>query len=295
MIYLGLSILLNAYIGIAFILFKKCKVDLFQTIVYNYAVCVITGCMVLGYFPIQSHSLYEAYFPWAILMGGLFIAVFSLLAISSVRVGVTITQTANKLSLIIPVLFSYVLYHEEISILKFSGILVAILAIVFVTNQLKEDGNSKVSLSDYILPLSIFIGSGFIDAMTKYVQQAFLQSEEISNAYLISGFFSAFVIGCIFLLLMYIRGKKKFEAKNLLAAIALGVPNYFSIYFLVKALQDHSLSSSAIIPINNIGVLFVVSLFGIFLFKEKLTKINYAGLALTIFAIVLIFFGDGSN
>jgi len=70
------------------------------------------------------------------------------------------------------------------------------------------------------------------------------------------------------------------------------VPNYFSIYYLVKALQSNALSSSAIIPINNITVLFAVSLFGIFVFKEKLSKLNYIGLILTIMAILLIFAGD---
>lgn len=295
MIYLGLSILLNAYIGIAFILFKRFKVDLFQTIVFNYAVCVITGSCLLGYFPIQSSSLQQAYFPWAMGMGAMFIGIFSLIAISSVRVGITITQTANKLSLIIPVLFSFFFFHENISIIKIIGICSALLAVILITHTKQSSKNSKSNLAIYILPLSIFIGSGLLDAITKYVQQVYLTNEDVSNVYLISGFFSAFVIGILLLLLMFLKGEKIFQFKNILAAVCLGVPNYFSIYFLVKALQDDTLSSSAIIPINNIGVLFVVCLFGIFIFKERLSKINYAGLALTILAIMLIFLGDRTN
>jgi drug/metabolite transporter (DMT)-like permease len=90
----------------------------------------------------------------------------------------------------------------------------------------------------------------------------------------------------------YITSKRVFNIQNLLAGIVLGVPNYFSIYYLIKALQSNSLSSSATIPINNIGVLFVVSMFGIFIFKEKLNKANYIGLLFTLLAILLIFFGD---
>jgi multidrug transporter EmrE-like cation transporter len=91
---------------------------------------------------------------------------------------------------------------------------------------------------------------------------------------------------------LLLTGRKKFNIRNVIAGICLGVPNYFSIYFLVKALQSPAMSSSATIPINNIGVLLVVSLFGIMVFKEKLSKKNYMGLGLTLLAIFLIYLGD---
>jgi len=47
-----------------------------------------------------------------------------------------------------------------------------------------------------------------------------------------------------------------------------------------------------VIPINNIGVLFVVSLVGIFIFKEKLIPMNYWGLFVSLLAILLIILGD---
>ena len=225
-------------------------------------------------------------------MGILFISVFNLIGISSVKVGITITQTSNKLSLIIPVIFSYFLYHEKILPIKLIGILLALVAVILVSSKSKTLPNKKISGWEYALPITLFISSGIIDSLTKYVQNRFLTSAEISNSYLISGFFVAFLIGAVALIYLYISKKKTFQFKNLVAGIILGIPNYFSIYFLVKALQSDSLSSSAIIPINNIGVLFVVSAFGIFVFKEKLSKANYLGLAFTLLAIILIFLGD---
>jgi hypothetical protein len=41
MLYLFLSILLNAYLGILFAYFKKYKIDIFQAIVFNYGICVL--------------------------------------------------------------------------------------------------------------------------------------------------------------------------------------------------------------------------------------------------------------
>jgi len=292
MLYLLLSILLNAYLGILFAYFKKYKIDIFQAIVFNYGICVLTGSIFLGTFPVQPHILAEPYFRWALAMGFLFISVFNLIGISSVKVGITITQTSNKLSFVIPVLFSYFLYQEQITPIKIAGIAAALIAVLLVSTKPKETKDNPTTHWEYALPFVLFVSSGIIDTLTKYVEHTFLISEAISNTYLITGFLTAFLIGISVLGYLFLTGKRTFHYRNLLAGIVLGVPNYFSIYYLVKALQSKALSSSAIIPINNITVLFVVSLFGIFVFNEKLSKLNYIGLILTIMAILLIFAGD---
>jgi drug/metabolite transporter (DMT)-like permease len=292
MLYLFLSILLNAYLGILFAYFKKYKIDIFQAIVFNYGICVLTGSIFLGTFPVQPHILAEPYFRWALAMGFLFISVFNLIGISSVKVGITITQTSNKLSFVIPVLFSYFLYQEQITPIKIAGIAAALIAVLLVSTKPKETKDNPTTHWEYALPFVLFVSSGIIDTLTKYVEHTFLTSEAISNTYLITGFLTAFLIGISVLGYLFLTGKRTFHYRNLLAGIVLGVPNYFSIYYLVKALQSKALSSSTIIPINNITVLFVVSLFGIFVFNEKLSKLNYIGLILTIMAILLIFAGD---
>ena len=292
MIYLFLSILLSTFLGVIFVYFNKHKIDIFQAIVFNYWVCVITGSLVLGNFPIHTNSIQTDWFKMSIIMGVLFISVFNLIGISSVLVGATITQTANKLSLTIPVVVSYFLYHENISLLKMIGILLALIAVILTMSKKSSVEKKKIPLWEFSLPIVLFVSSGVVDSITKYVQNKYLISEAISKSYIIAGFMVAAIIGSVILLFLYITGRKKFEFKNVLAGIILGVPNYFSIYYLIKALQNKSMNSSATIPINNIGVLFLVSIFGIFIFKEKLTRLNYIGLGLTLLAILFIFLGD---
>ena len=292
MIYLFLSILLSTFLGVIFVYFNKHKIDIFQAIVYNYWICVITGSLVLGNFPIHANSIQTDWFKMSIIMGVLFIIVFNLIGISSVLVGATITQTANKLSLTIPVVVSYFLYHENISLLKMIGILLALIAVILTMSKKSTGEKKKIPLWEFSLPIVLFVSSGVVDSITKYVQNKYLISEAISKSYIIAGFMVAAIIGSVILLFLYITGRKKFEFKNVLAGIVLGVPNYFSIYYLIKALQNKSMNSSATIPINNIGVLFLVSIFGIFIFKEKLTRLNYIGLGLTLLAILFIFLGD---
>ena len=292
MIYLFLSILLSTFLGVIFVYFNKHKIDIFQAIVFNYWVCVITGSLVLGNFPIHTNSVQTDWFKMSIIMGVLFISVFNLIGISSVLVGATITQTANKLSLTIPVVVSYFLYHENISLLKMIGILLALIAVILTMSKKSSGEKKKIPLWEFSLPIVLFVSSGVVDSITKYVQNKYLISEAISKSYIIAGFMVAATIGSVILFFLYITGRKKFEFKNVLAGIILGVPNYFSIYYLIKALQNKSMNSSATIPINNIGVLFLVSIFGIFIFKEKLTRLNYIGLGLTLLAILFIFLGD---
>lgn len=291
MIYLILSILLNAYLGIAFVIFNKKNIDLYQAIVFNYWVCVLTGSVVLGHFPIDGEAIQAPWFKWSIAMGFLFITVFNIIAISSIKAGVTITQTANKLSLVIPVILAYFLYKDQMSLVKVIGIAIALIAVYFVVKKDRES-ETKSNSKELMLPVILFFGSGIIDSLTTYVEKTFLTSNEISNTYLISGFFTAGCFGAVFLGILFLQKKKKFELKNLIAGVVLGIPNYFSIYYLVKALQSPMLSSSATIPINNVGVLLVVSLVGIFFFKEKLNRQNYLGIALTLLAILLIYIGD---
>jgi len=66
----------------------------------------------------------------------------------------------------------------------------------------------------------------------------------------------------VIFLLQIFQGSFKFQFKNLIGGIVLGIANYFSIYFLVKAIGYKGLESSTFFIVNNVGVLFVTSLLG---------------------------------
>jgi drug/metabolite transporter (DMT)-like permease len=291
MLFLLLSVLISSYLGIIFTLFKRVGIDSFQAIVFNYITCVITGSLYAGGFPLSEQTFAEPWFPWAMVMGSMFIATFSLIAISSLTVGVTITQTANKLSLVIPVGISFWVYHEPVLPLKIAGIVVALIAVLLLSYTPKKS-ESNTNILHVLLPLILFLSSGFIDSLTTFVQRSYIHTEAIANAYLIAGFLAAGIWGSLVLSYQYATHQRQFAWRNIVGGIVLGVPNYFSIYFLIKALENPSLNSSAIIPINNIGILLVVSLCGIFFFKEKLKPIHFVGLLLAGLSIALIYGAD---
>ncbi len=293
MIYLLGSIVLSSYLTLAFKFCEKYTVDVFQAIVFNYIFCVITGSIVNGSLPVAMLSFSDTWVQWGYAMGVLFIGLFNLIGITTQKNGVAVATVANKLSLAIPVLLAVYLYGEVVMGIKLLGIGVAMLAVALTCYQPAKNNEVKGIKSgglQYLLPVVLFVGSGLLDSVINHVQKNYI-TDENSNAFLITGFSSAACIGSVILLIQLFSGKKKFSFANLLAGILIGIPNYFSIWFLIKFLKTSSWQSSAKIPVNNMGIVLFSSVVAWLLFKEKLSLINWAGILLSIAAIALIAFG----
>jgi drug/metabolite transporter (DMT)-like permease len=293
MYFLAGSIILSSYLTLAFKVCERYRISVFQAIVFNYLTCVITGSIVNGAFPFTAANLHSNWMGWALVMGLLFIILFNIIGFTAQKIGVAVASVANKLSLVIPFLFSIYLYHEKATWLKIAGIAVALLAVVLTCYPAKKEDNTQAKKTGRLLlvmPIILFFGSGLLDTLIKYTEQTYL-NENNKNAYLITCFATACSIGFIILLLQLARKKTIFQPKAILAGILIGIPNYFSIWCLVKVLSNYSGNSSAIIPINNMGIVLFSSVMAWLLFKEKLSAINWLGIALAIGAIALIAFG----
>ncbi len=226
-------------------------------------------------------------------MGCMFISIFNVIGITTQKIGVAVASVANKLSLVIPFVFSIWLYSEEVTALKLTGIAIAMVSVVLTCWQERKyaDGLHRTKNTTLILlPAVVFFGSGLLDAMVKYVEQTYL-NENNNNAYLIASFATAAAIGFIILIALVASRKIKFDKRSIIAGIAIGIPNYFSIWCLVKVLKQNAGNSSAIIPINNMGIVLFSAVAAWFLFKEKLSAINLVGILLAVGAIALIAFG----
>ena len=291
MIWLLLSILLNTYIGIVFKVFHRFGISNLQGIVANYFICVITGSIFLGHSPFIAQYLHKDYVPFAILQGLFFFVVFYLISKSTMALGVSATQVSNKLSLVIPVVMAYFLFGDSISFFKIIGVLMAGIA-VYLASQKADEQNVVHAKNTLILPILIFLGSGFLDTLTTYIQHQYFHAPEDSSVYIIFCFASGAFFSSIYLLWQLSKQEEKWSYTSIAGGIVLGIPNFFSIYAFIKALGANVLQTSALVPVNNIAVVFASAVCAILFFHEKLNKKNYLGLAFALFAIVLIIFGD---
>lgn len=293
MFFLIGSIILTSWLTLSFKIVERFNIPVFQAIVFNYITCVITGSFVNGAFPIGSDTINQSWFKWSLLMGLMFVSIFNLMGVTTQKMGVAISSVANKLSLVIPFLFSIYLYNEETTVLKITGVVVALLAVIltcFPSSAGTEPSGKPFHLSNLLLPVILFFSSGLLDTLIKYVETSELNDGN-KNAYLITSFAVAAALGSVTLLFLLFTGKMKFDIRSIAAGIMIGVPNYFSIWCLVRVLKDYEGNSSAIFPINNMGIVLFSTVVAWIIFKEKLSAVNWIGILLSVAAIALIAFG----
>ncbi|MCB0755901.1 MAG: EamA/RhaT family transporter [Flavobacteriales bacterium] len=284
MIPLLLSILSSSVLMVIFKYFTRFEVKTFQAITVNYFVAATLG-FVLSPIHFEPLLMIEAnWFASALIIGCVFIAMFYIMAVSSQTVGVAITSVANKMSLVIPVVAGVILYQESLAGFKLIGVITALVAVALVTYP---NTKLKIEKKHLILPLIIFLGSGFLDTIFKFVETHQIKSDEI-EMFSASLFLMAALVGSSVLLYSRIVHKSTLETKSIVAGFALGIPNYFSIHFLLMTLNLPNMESTLVFPINNTGIVLLSTLLAIVLFSEKLTKLNWSGIALAILSIALI-------
>jgi len=285
LIYLLLSILASTIIFINFKLFERFNINILQAIVVNYCIAFMTGILAYEGTITISQLPNLNWFYYSLVLGALFIIVFNLMAITTQRSGLSAVSVATKMSVVIPVLFGLIYYNESLGATKLIGIGIALIA-VYLTSKKSNQGIS-INRKLILLPILVFVGSGIIDTSLKFLEDTYVANNDVPLFSAII-FLAAAIIGFIIIIIQVIKGSLKFEIKNVIAGICLGVPNYFSIYYLVKALRSDILESSGIFAINNVSIVMLSTFAGIFLFKEKLIRKNWIGIALAILSIILI-------
>lgn len=284
MLDLALSVLFSSLIFVIFKLFSVYKVETLYAIIANYVVACTAGLLLYS----GEISIVEIpkkpWFLGTFALGLLFIIVFNLMAATAQRLGVSVASVATKMSLVIPVLVGVFLYKEELGVIKIFGILLALAAVYFASVKEKSKAFKTASL---LLPFLTFMGSGAIDAALGYFQKTFITTAELP-IFSATVFASAAFVGMVLLLLKSLKKPLKINLRNILGGICLGIPNYFSIFFLLRALQNDSLNSASIFTINNVAIVMFCTLLGILLFKEKISLKNWGGIALAIVSILVV-------
>lgn len=282
MIYLLFSIVVSSFLYVIFKLFAVFKVSTPHAIVFNYFVAFAFGFLMSESKLTLPQITSSPWFVGTIFLGILFIVIFNIMAITAQRSGVAVTSVATKMSVVIPVIFGIVVYQESTGLLKITGIILALVAVYLASVKSKEGFKWR----NVIFPFLLFIGSGTIDTALKFLETNYVSPSQISIfSTTIFGFAGLF--GTLFIL---IKRDLNIHWKSLLGGIALGIPNYFSITFLLQALATEGLESSMVFTVNNVSIVMLSTLVGLFAFKEKLLPKNWVGIGLAIISIFLVIY-----
>ena len=292
MLYLILSVLVSASLIFIFKLFQRYHIHTFQAIVVNYTVCVLVGMLFPGGSDVLQPGIFSNTWAYAAMaLGSIFILTFYLMALSTHKAGVTATSVAAKISMVIPVLFSLLVLRNSLkdyNIINYLGMVAALVAIVLTS--IRPPQNDEVRSTPglaLLLPFIIFLNSGIADSLINYTNEYYLQPHEAGQFTMLT-FATSATAGMLVLVVLLLLKKVRLNFRSLIAGVILGIPNYFSIYFLIKALTAFGNDGAFLYPINNIGIILVGAIGAVVFFSEKLTRLNLIGIVVAVLAIILI-------
>jgi len=287
MIAILLCILANVGIFLSFRLFQHYRLNTFQAIAMNYLVCVLTGLIFRGSQDVIKvlHSP-EPWLIWAAVLGVFFIGTFYLMARTTQVYSMTVASISTKMSLVIPVLFSLLILgtrSRDYTLFNYAGIVIALVAILL--SSLKRR-NSKELTSDnklFLLPLAVFVLGGTIDTLLNTVNHRYLTPAE-EGIFPVFIFLTAGMIGMV----IVVAKRARFSLSSITGGFFLGIVNYFSVYFLLRALRQFNNDGAFVYPMVNVGIILISALVSSLAFGEKFGPRKTLGLFLAILAIILL-------
>ncbi|KAA5539253.1 hypothetical protein [Adhaeribacter rhizoryzae] len=300
MIYLLACVSCTVFLILTFKFYEIFRVPTFPAIVVNYITCTVVGFLQFSPVPALNQVLETKWFSFALLLGSLFIFTFYLIAITAQRVGVTAASVASKISLVIPVLVSLLVLQNNLknySWLNYLGMGVALIAIMLSSLPARSNAEAdatKPALASLALPLLIFFFSGIGDALINYTNHYYLTSAE-AGVFTTFSFATSATLGTLILLYQAIFKRNLFNFRSLVGGVVLGIPNYFSIYFLLKSLSAFNNDGAFLYPVINICIILLGMVAAYILFKERLSRVNLAGVAAAVLALVLLSYQEISE
>jgi len=282
MLFLILSIISSSFIFVTFKLLKRFEIRIFPVIIINYLTASLTGYL----FREKDFTIAEIaaadWFYTSIVIGIMFISMFYLIGLSTQKAGLTITSISTKMSVVFPMLFSMIYYGENIYAIKIAGMVLALVSILLSTIKGKADGSATKNL---VFPLVLFFGMGIVDSAVKFNQEEYLLNtgaiESTTFIFAVSA-----LIGLSLQLSFNLKKVKEIKFETLIFGVILGLSNFGSLYFLILALNTKFLDSSIIFAVNNTAIIIISVLIGRFFFEEKLTRLNWLGVSVSIIAIL---------
>lgn len=190
--------------------------------------------------------------------------------------GVGLSGTFSKLGILIPMVFSIIIWREFPTSIQWIGIILSLISIVMV--NLSFESIKRFDFNKTILLLFVF---GGIAEFSNKIYQKYAMSDN-KDVFLFAVFLVAFLISFFYTK----KYETKWELRHVLTGFAVGVPNLFSSYFLILSLD--TLSASVAFPVFSAGSIVLINIGGFFIFKEKISIKNKAAIGLIIISLVLI-------
>jgi hypothetical protein len=279
MIYVLLSVVCSVLVSVLLKLARRAEVDVGQAIAWNY---VVTSALTALLLQPTLASLREPGVPWLALaaLGILLPTIFLALAASVRHAGIVRSDAAQRLSLLLSLLAAFALFGEQLTAFKSLGIALGLLALLCMVWR-SGHGTAERGAAGWLYPLLVFAGFGVIDVLFKRVALAGVPL----GASLQAMFALALLVAFAMQLWRRVQGQTRFTTRSALAGLLLGLANFGNILFYLRGHRALPQHPALVFASMNLGVVALGALVGLLLFRERLSRLNLAGVALAAVAI----------
>lgn len=290
--YLILTILSMSAFMLGLKLLNVKNIPVPQAIMVNYALALAIA-VVSGGGSLSAESsggiFTHSWWYMGVMAGILYFASMDMMAASTRRAGVSVTTIAARCSMILPILWSFAFFGENITGWQWVGIVSVMAAFVLIFYNKREPGARKTDMAAILMPLAVFVIMGIIAVNMKSAQHAIRQTGNYTTDYPIFEiliFTSALAGSVIYYAASAGRKAFRFNWKSVLGGLCLGTFNYLITIGIMHGLRF--VSTGTFYTLYNICVVVITTLVGVIAFREKLSPAKIAGICLAVGAIAIL-------
>lgn len=244
----------------------------------NYAVCLALSWLHMG----NSHILtLESGIAKAAVLGmisGLLYLICFMLLQQNIRYnGVVLASASMKLgSVLIPVMAASLLFRERMRGVQLAGVVLAAAAILLI-----YIGKGDVSQGGRKSWLAVLLAvNSLTDTMANIYDKT--GTAALKNHYLFYTFLAALSLA----LAMALLKREMVALSDICCGLLIGIPNYYSARFILLALGR--VPAVIVYPAYSVGTIITITLIGMAVFHESLSRQKKCALLLILAALVLL-------
>ena len=281
-----IAVLCSVAVSVLLKVARKRNITIQQAIAFNYIVALSLSWFLLKPdfkgleftdFIAQSENT-----PIFLALGILLPSVFIIMSKAVEFAGIVRSDAAQRLSLFLPILAAFLIFHETLSQSKVIGIILAFIGLFCLLS--KPNQQSAVDFRGVLGLVGVWFGYGIIDILFKQVAKS-------GGAFPTTLFIAFSLAACIMFIYLLFK-RTQWNVASFVGGIILGVLNFFNILFYIKAHQSFGSNPTLVFAGMNIGVICLGTITGALIFKEKISKVNWLGIVFSLCAIFCLYYLD---
>lgn len=301
MLFLALAIACSLAIAVVFKVAERHDLNRTALLTVNYLAAALLAIALLE----PTGAITSGLVGLGVAQGVLFIVGFWLFSLAIREAGMGLAAGVMRLSVAVPFLASWLIWAEVPSVWQIAGLVLAGVAFFLVARPsaqapvelpppdlsaapetLTEAESVGSGRTVGILAL-LFASGGLVDLNMKVFNESFGGPDGISlRMFLLFVFGVAFLVGAIAVVVGGVRTGRWPTRQAWIWGVGLGIVNYGSAEFLLRALEV--VEGPVAFPVNSVAIVLGAALIGRVVWNERLSRANVAGLGVAAVALVLL-------